>query len=71
MAPDGRIAFKTDNADLFEFALAEIDAAGWKIEAMTKDLHHDEKMLAGNIMTEYEEKFSAMGNPIYKYIIYR
>lgn len=71
LAPDGRIAFKTDNAGLFEFALAEIDAAGWKIEAMTKDLHHDEKMLAGNIMTEYEEKFSAMGNPIYKYIIYR
>ena len=71
LASDGQIAFKTDNADLFAFALEEVDAAGWKIAAMTRDLHHDEKMLAGNIMTEYEEKFSAMGNPIYKYIINR
>ena len=54
-----------------EFALEEVEPAGWKIEAFTRDLHHDEKMFAGNIMTEYEEKFSSMGNPIYKYIIYR
>jgi tRNA (guanine-N7-)-methyltransferase len=26
-------------------------------------------MNEGNIMTEYEEKFSSMGNPICKYII--
>ncbi|MEZ3514431.1 MAG: tRNA (guanosine(46)-N7)-methyltransferase TrmB [Lachnospiraceae bacterium] len=71
LAPDGQIAFKTDNLDLFEFALAEVDVAGWKIAAMTRDLHHDETMSAGNIMTEYEEKFSVMGNPIYKCIIYR
>lgn len=68
---DGRIEFKTDNKDLFEFALEEVEPAGWKIEAFTRDLHHDEKMFAGNIMTEYEEKFSSMRNPIYKYIIYR
>ncbi len=71
LAADGRIEFKTDNADLFDFALEEIVPAGWKIEAVTRDLHHDENMLAGNIMTEYEEKFSSIGNPIYKYIIYR
>ena len=68
---DGRIEFKTDNVDLFNFALAEIEPAGWKLEAMTRDLHHDEKMLVGNVMTEYEEKFSSIGNPIYKYIICR
>lgn len=68
---NGRIEFKTDNKDLFDFALEEIAPAGWKLEAATRDLHHDEKMLAGNIMTEYEEKFSSLGNPIYKYIIYR
>ena len=50
---DGRIEFKTDNKDLFEFALEEVEPAGWKIEAFTRDLHHDEKMFAGNIMTEY------------------
>ena len=37
--------------------------------AFTRDLHHDEKLNVGNIMTEYEAKFSAMGNPINKYII--
>jgi len=68
---DGRIEFKTDNVDLFDFALEEIEPAGWKVEAVTRDLHHDETMFAGNIMTEYEEKFSSLGNPIYKYIIYR
>ncbi|MDE7273652.1 MAG: tRNA (guanosine(46)-N7)-methyltransferase TrmB [Lachnospiraceae bacterium] len=71
LAADGRIEFKTDNADLFDFALEEIAPAGWKTEAVTRDLHHDENMFVGNIMTEYEEKFSSIGNPIYKYIIYR
>lgn len=71
LAQDGRIEFKTDNVDLFDFALGEIEPAGWKLEAMTRDLHHDAKMSVGNIMTEYEEKFSSVGNPIYKYIIYR
>ncbi len=68
---DGRLEFKTDNQGLFDFALEELEPAGWKLEAVTRDLHHDEKMCEGNIMTEYEEKFSSMGNPIYKYIIYR
>lgn len=71
LAGDGRIEFKTDNAGLFDFALGELEPAGWKPEAVTRDLHHDEKLSAGNVMTEYEEKFAAMGNPICKYIIYR
>lgn len=71
LAADGRIEFKTDNADLFDFALEELEPAGWKLETVTRDLHHDAQMLAGNIMTEYEERFSAMGNPICKYVIYR
>jgi tRNA (guanine-N7-)-methyltransferase len=71
LKPEGRLEFKTDNADLFEFALEEVEPAGWKIEKMTRDLHHDKEMVKGNIMTEYEERFSSMGNPIYKYIIYR
>ena len=68
---DGRLEFKTDNRDLFDFAVAELPEAGWKTEAITYDLHHEEEMLRGNVMTEYEEKFSSMGNPICKYIIYR
>ena len=65
----GFIEFKTDNNDLFDFALEEVEAAGWKMIAFTRDLHADQKLCEGNIMTEYEAKFSAMGNPINKYII--
>ncbi len=68
---DGLLEFKTDNKDLFTFAVEELEPAGWKAEVITYDLHKDEKLMEGNVMTEYEEKFSAMGNPIYKYIIYR
>ncbi len=68
---DGNLEFKTDNHDLFQFALEELEPAGWHLDAVTEDLHHDEKMMQGNVMTEYEEKFSSKGNPIYKYIISR
>ena len=68
---DGRLEFKTDNRVLFEFAVEELKPAGWKAEMITRDLHGDERLLRGNVRTEYEEKFSAMGNPIYKYVIYR
>lgn len=68
---DGNLEFKTDNKDLFAFAEEEVEPAGWHIDAITYDLHHDEVMNQGNIMTEYEEKFSSKGNPIYKYIISR
>ena len=71
LKPEGRISFKTDNRDLFDFALEELEPAGWKAEVVTFDLHADEVLCAGNIMTEYEERFSAKGNPICKYIIYR
>lgn len=67
----GRLEFKTDNRALFDFAVEELEPAGWKAETITYDLHGDGKLMEGNVMTEYEEKFSAMGNPICKYIIYR
>ena len=66
---DGQIEFKTDNKDLFAFALEEITPGGFELIEVTHDLHNDEKMNIGNIMTEYEAKFSALGNPICKYII--
>ena len=68
---DGIIEFKTDNRDLFDFALEELEPAGWKADAVTFDLHANEEMMVDNVMTEYEEKFSSMGNPICKYIIHR
>lgn len=72
LAPDGRIEFKTDNQDLFTFSLEEIESSDkWHLDASTRDLHHDAAMNEGNIMTEYEEKFSAIGNPICKLIASR
>ncbi len=68
---DGRLEFKTDNRELFDFAVEELEPAGWTAEVITYDLHADEGLMEGNVMTEYEEKFSALGNPICKYIIYR
>lgn len=65
----GRLEFKTDNMDLFSFALGELEPAGWTCLASTRDLHSDPEMMQGNVMTEYEEKFSSMGNPICKYVI--
>ncbi len=67
----GKLEFKTDNRELFEFALGELEPAGWRAEAVTYDLHGDESLMQGNVMTEYEEKFSALGNPICKYVIFR
>ena len=68
---EGDLEFKTDNRDLFDFAVSELESAGWKARVITYDLHADEELSRGNVMTEYEEKFSAKGNPICKYIIYR
>ena len=68
---DGVVEFKTDNTDLFAFALEEVEPAGWHLDKVTHDLHNDPVMNEGNVMTEYEEKFSSMGNPICKYIVSR
>ena len=70
LAKDGTVEFKTDNQGLFSYSLESIPEAGWKIDAFTRDLHHSE-MAEGNVMTEYETKFSAMGNPICKLIASR
>ena len=68
---DGVIEFKTDNRPFCDFALEELEPAGWKADVVTFDLHADPVLCEGNIMTEYEEKFSSVGNPICKYIISR
>ena len=66
--PAGTVEFKTDNRELFEFSLEEVKEADWNLLAYSFDLHHEEEMVEGNVMTEYEEKFSSMGNPICKLI---
>ena len=65
---DSIIQFKTDNRPLFDFSLEQAEEAGWTIVNHTFDLHHSEYN-EGNIMTEYEMKFSAKGNPICRMVI--
>ena len=65
----GLIEFKTDNQDLFDFSLEEIKETRWILKDSTRDLHHDPKLSSGNVMTEYEEKFSALHNRICKLIL--
>lgn len=68
---EGTLEFKTDNRPLFDFAVEELEPAGWQAKVITYDLHSDPALMEGNVMTEYEEKFSSIGNPICKYIIFR
>lgn len=68
---NGNLEFKTDNKGLFDFAVGQVPEAKWKIDQITYDLHQNKDMSKGNVMTEYEQKFSSLGNPIYKYIISR
>lgn len=68
---DGSIEFKTDNKALFDFSIEEIPSAGWNLISYTYDLHKDKMLNEGNVMTEYEEKFSKLGVSINKLIAMR
>lgn len=68
LVKEGKVEFKTDNTELFNFSLEQVEEAGWVLLAHTYDLHHNQEMNQGNIMTEYEAKFSAKGQPINKLI---
>lgn len=70
LEPGKYVEFKTDNVGLFDFSLEEMKEADWVLDSFTYDLHRDEKLCAGNVMTEYEEKFSAQGNKICKLTAY-
>lgn len=60
----GEIHFKTDNQGLFEYSLISISNYGMLLQYISLDLHNSD--FEGNIMTEYEEKFSSKGNRIYR-----
>ena len=60
----GEVFFKTDNRLLFEFSLNEFADKGWRLHNISLDLHNSD--FEGNVKTEYEEKFSGIGMPIYR-----
>jgi len=64
MGPKGEIHMKTDNEALFEFSLNSFSDYGCRLKNITLDLHNSS--FEGNIMTEYEEKFSSQGMKIFR-----
>lgn len=70
LKPEGKIQFKTDNSALFDFSLEEVEATNFKATDVSYDLHNSE-WNEGNVMTEYEERFSAKGNPIKRVVFVR
>ncbi len=68
---EGTVTFKTDNTDLFNWSVLEIVAANLKILDITRDLHADPEKNASNIETEYEAKYSGLGEKIKRVVIGR
>lgn len=69
--PNGTVCFKTDNRNLFDYSLETIkETSPWRVKDVTYDLHGS-SFAAGNVMTEYEEKFSSKGMPIHRLVAYR
>lgn len=75
---DGVVTFKTDNTGLFEWTILEIQAANLRILDITRDLHAEtmsiedpEERATFNIETEYEAKFSGLGEKIKRVVIGR
>ena len=64
LVDNGEIHFKTDNRGLFEYSLVSMNEYGMALNYVSLDLHAN--MPEDNIMTEYEEKFSKLGQPIYR-----
>ena len=56
---------KTDNEEFFDFSLAQYRRCGWEVEHITRDLHHSQ-WAQENIITEYESRFLALGQPIFR-----
>ena len=65
LTENGDLEFKTDNRPLFDFSLEQLEEAGWRKDEVSFDLHKSGPA-ENNVMTEYEEKFYQLGNPICK-----
>ncbi|QLL69709.1 tRNA (guanosine(46)-N7)-methyltransferase TrmB [Lactobacillus sp. 3B(2020)] len=65
LKPHGKIELKTDNQGFFEYSLTSFNNYGLVFDGVWLDLHHSDEN-EGNVETEYEQKFSELGQPIYK-----
>lgn len=62
----GFIEQKTDNSLLFDYSVNQYAEHGFKTDYISYDLYSDNKLCRNNIATEYEKKFHALGNKIFK-----
>ena len=69
MTTDGEIHQKTDNMHFFEYSIQEFSEYGMAIKNVSLDLHNSD--FEGNIVTEYEKRFSDLGQPIYRLEAYK
>lgn len=67
LADKGELHMKTDNDDLFQYSLEQLEEDGWELILSTADLHNS-PFNEGNVMTEYEERFAADGKKINKLV---
>ena len=59
-----KIIQKTDNRNLFEYSLVSLSQYGYFFNQVCLDLHHSD--ITPRVMTEYEERFVQLGQPIYR-----
>ncbi len=64
MCDGAEIHQKTDNMHFFEFSIEQLSQCGFAFKNVSFDLHNSS--FENNIMTEYEEKFTKLGMPIYR-----
>ena len=65
LVSNGVLQLKTDNRSLFEYSLCSFNQFGVKFLDVSVDLHADPESYPDNVMTEYEQKFHGLGQPIY------
>lgn len=62
LVDDGFVEFKTDNRKLFEYSIMKFNELKYDILELSLDLHSDYEDI---ITTEYEDKFTGLGQVIY------
>ena len=68
LAEGGEIHFKTDNLPLFDWSVEQMEACGWKLSEVTRNLHENGPV---GVMTDYEKKFYGEGKPICRLVASR
>jgi len=59
------LRLKTDDIDLFDYSIQQLELGGWKIIKQTKDLYNSDLLEDHHgIQTHYEKKFAGKGRKI-------